>query len=514
MNANHPAAIIEIGSTGIRVLVAEVSSGSWRIMDQASKPVSLGRDVFTSDMVSRESVLECLSVLQNYRELIRGWDVARENVHVIGTSALRAARNRDLFVDRVYQETEFKINIIEGIEETRLMYLAVRYALKNDLPLFWRANSMILEVGGGSTEIMLLRRGKMVAAHSLKLGTIRMDQLFHQASDSAAFQSRYLNENVRNTAEALKTEMDLAYIRSLVISGAAVRLMAVRIGREFNKDCRIVPRKRFMEFTEQIKNYTVEECVREFEIPYSDAEDLVPSVLIYRLFLEHTAAEEIVVPLVSIREGMLINLVSQVDSGLQEEFYSQVIASAVNLGRKYHFDEAHNRHVSRLALTIFDALSHEHGMNRRDRLLLEVAGILHDVGMYIRSSGHQRHGQYIVAHSEIFGLHQGELDIISNVICYHRGEPPSETDIDYVALQREDRLLVLKMASILRVADCLDRGHSQHIREIHVERQQDTIVLRTSEIMDTSIERLGLEEKGDMFQDVFGYRVLLVQGTP
>ncbi|MDR0388943.1 MAG: HD domain-containing protein [Spirochaetaceae bacterium] len=515
---NHPAAIIEIGSTGIRVLVAEVSMGlssevpadSWRIRDQAGKPVSLGRDVFTSGMVSRESVLECLSVLQNYRELIRGWGVAQEDVHVIGTSALRAARNRDLFADRVYHETGFRINIIEGIEETRLMYLAVRYALKNDLPLFRRANSMILEVGGGSTEIMLLRRGKMVAAHSLKLGTIRMDQLVHQASDSAAFQSRYLNENVRNTAEALKTEMDLTYIRSLVISGSGSRIMAMNIGREFNKDCRIVPRKLFMEFTERVKNYTVEECVREFEIPYSDAEDLIPGILIYRLFLEHTAAGEIVVPLVSIREGMLINLVSQVDSGLQEEFYSQVIASAVNLGRKYHFDEAHNRHVAQLSMTLFDALRHEHGMNRRDRLLLEVAGTLHDVGMYIRSSAHQKHGQYIVAHSEIFGLHQGELDIISNVICYHRGEPPSEADIDYIALQREDRLLVLKMAAILRVADCLDRGHSRHIRKISVERQQDMVVLRPSEIVDTSIERLGLEDKGVMFQDVFGYRVLLV----
>jgi exopolyphosphatase/guanosine-5'-triphosphate,3'-diphosphate pyrophosphatase len=508
--SSKPAAIIEIGSTGIRVLVAEISSGSWRIVDQAGKPVSLGRDVFTSDLLSRESVLECLSVLQNFRELIRGWGVEGKDVHVIGTSALRAARNRDLFVDRVYQETGFRINIIEGIEETRLMYLAVRYALKNDMPLFWRANSMILEVGGGSTEIMLLRRGKMVAAHSLKLGTIRMDQLFHQASDSAAFQSRYLNENVRNTAEALKTEMDLAYIRSLVISGSAARFMAMNIGREFNKDCRIVPRKLFTEFTEEVKNYTVEECAREFEIPYSDAEDLLPSLRIYRLFLEHTAAGEIVVPLVSIREGLLINLVSQVDGGLEEEFYFQVIASAVNLGWKYHFDEAHNRHVAMLSLTIFDALLHEHGMSRRDRLLLEVAGTLHDIGMYIRGSGHQKHGQYIVSHSEIFGLHQGELDIISNVIRYHRGEPPAETDIDYIALQREDRLLVLKMASILRVADSLDRGHSQHIKEISVERQQDTVALRTSGIMDTSIERLGLEEKGDMFQDVFGYRVLLV----
>ena len=180
MNATLTA-IIEIGSTGIRLNVAEVysdanSSGAWQVLDRAVRPVALGRDVFTSGVLSRESILECLSVLQNYRELLSGWGISDNNIHVIATSALRAARNRDVFIDRIQQETGFKLSIVEGIEENRLMYLAVRFSLKQDLPLFWKANSMIIEIGGGSTEIMLLRRGQMVAAHSLKMGTIIIDQ--------------------------------------------------------------------------------------------------------------------------------------------------------------------------------------------------------------------------------------------------------------------------------------------------------------------------------------------------
>ena len=165
-------AVLEIGSTGIRLLIAEIagSTGEWRVLDRAGKPVALGRDVFTSGRVSRESFQECLLVLEHYRELLRGWDIKSGDVHVIATSALRAARNRDVFTDRIRQETGFRLSVVEGIEENRLMYLAVRFALKNDLPQFWRANSMIIEVGGGSTEIMLLRRGKMAAAHSLRLG--------------------------------------------------------------------------------------------------------------------------------------------------------------------------------------------------------------------------------------------------------------------------------------------------------------------------------------------------------
>ncbi|MDR3335964.1 MAG: HD domain-containing protein [Treponema sp.] len=507
---NRPVAILEIGSTGIRLLIAEINADrQWKVLDRAGKPVALGRDVFTSGEVSRESLLECLLVLRNYQELITGWGVNRDDVHAIATSALRVARNRDMFVDRVRQETGFLLTIVEGIEENRLMYLAVRFALKNDLSQFLRANSMIIEVGGGSTEIMLLRRGKMVAAHSLRMGTILFGQHFRLAADALHSQFRYLRENVRNTSEFLNAEMELAHVRTMIIAGSDARFLAMRIGQELNEDCWTIERDAFIQFVEKIRNYSPEECVRNLQVPYADSEGFIPGNWVYRLFLERTAAAQVVVPNVSIREGLLIDLARGVDPELQEEFFSQIIASAVNLGRKYHFDELHSLHVAGLCNSLFEAFSREHGMNRREKLMLEVAATLHDVGMFIRGSGHQKHGQYIVANSEIFGIHREELDIIANVIRYHRGDPPSQTDIEYIALEREERILVLKMASILRLADALDRGHTQRVKDIRVERRNEAIVIHTEGDLDLSSERTGLEEKADMFQDVFGYKVIL-----
>ena len=503
-------AIIEIGSTGIRLHTAEIySGGQWKVLDRAVRPVSLGRDVFTSGEISRESMLECLSVLQNYRELLAGWKIADNNIHVIATSALRVARNRDIFVDRVRQETGFSLSIVEGIEENRLMYLAVRFALKQDLSLFWRSNSMIIEIGGGSTEIMLLRRGQMVAAHSLKLGTIIIDQHSRHGFGTGIFYERYLNENIRNTLGLLNMELDLAHVRTMVAAGNDALIVADRAGKEFNENCRIIKREDFIKFVETLRDFSIEDCVNQFGIPYTNAEMLIPGLLVLKLFLERTGAANVAVPLVSIRDGYLVDLVSGVDSSLQDEFFSQIIASAINLGRKFHFDEAHSRHVAHHCMMIFDALVKEHGMSRRHRIMLETAAFLHDVGTYIKSSGHQKHGQYIVANSEIFGLHNDELNIIANVINYHRGEPPSQSDIEYIKLQREERILVLKMASILRVADALDRGHSQQIKKITVERRSETIVLNVDKSYDLSLELMGLEEKGGMFQDVFGYKVIL-----
>jgi len=142
-------------------------------------------------------------------------------------------------------------------------------------------------------------------------------------------------------------------------------------------------------------------------------------------------------------------------------------------------------------------------------MMLEVAAMIHELGKFIANSSHNIHGQYLIANSDIFGLRREELDLIGNVIRYHRGEVPSSSDIDYIALQREDRILVLKMASILRVADSLDKGHSQQLMLANIEKKNETLLLHTEGARDLSMELMGLEEKGGMFQDVFGYRVVL-----
>jgi exopolyphosphatase/guanosine-5'-triphosphate,3'-diphosphate pyrophosphatase len=354
---------------------------------------------------------------------------------------------------------------------------------------------MIIEIGGGSTEIMLLRRGQMVAAHSIKLGTIIIDRQTRLRAGPELFHERYLSESIRNTSALLNAEMDLAHVRTFVVAGSDARLASVQVGSQLNENCRLIGRKEFIAFVEKVRGYSIEDCVEKLGISYSEAEGFIHGILFLKLFLEQTGAAQVVVPLLSIREGYLIDLVSGVDSDLQEEFFSQIIASAVSLGRRFHYYEAHSRHVASLCMTLFDALVKEHGMNRRQRMMLETAAILHDIGTFIKGSGHNKHGQYIVSNSEIFGLHRDELDIVANVIRYHRGDLPSESDIEYISLQRGERILVLKMASILRVADALDRGHSQQIKTVTVERRAGTVSLHAKVVHDMSLELMGIEDK-------------------
>lgn len=504
-------AVIEIGATGIRLLVAQVADdGRWEVIDRAERALALGRDVFTVGNISRESLLQCLAILNRYREILAGWNITDDHVTVVATSALREAKNRDSVLDRVAVKTGFRVKVIDGIEENRLMYLVVDYALRDESETLSKVNSIIMDVGGGSTEIMLLQKGKMVAAHSFRLGTVIIEQQIKAMMGSAKDMRRFLAEYVRTTAENLNNELSLDQVSQIIAIGSDARLVARSVGTQVTDLHATIRREDFTAFVDRISGYTVEEIVHHFRIGYSEAESLVPGLLTYRFFLEMTGAETVVVPNLSIREGVILSQLAGPDHLVREEFYTQVVASAVNLGKKFHLDEDHSRYVARIALKLFDCLESELGLDRHARLLLEIAAILHDIGSFIRQSDHHLHSQYIIANSDIFGLNKDDMNIVCNVVRYHRAELPNASHPGYSSLARSDRTMVLKLSALLRIADALDRGHSQHIEDFDIELSRDTLLLRARGTHDVTLERLALEEKDDLFEDIFGYKLIMV----
>ncbi len=513
-----PVAVIEIGSTGIRLVVAQLGGGGYRVLDRAGKPSRIGRDVFTNGYVSREAVRESIAVLLAYRELLKGYGIEPGDARVIATSALREAANRDTYVDRVALQTGFRVAVVEDIEENHLMYLAVQHALQDERRVLSRSNAMILEVGGGSTEIMLLRRGRMAAAHSLRIGTVRVDELVRGSGSAQPYIRQFLEDNVRTACDLLEEELPLESVKTFIVIGSDARLAASRVAAERFEEYSVVGREEFSKFADEVAALSPEDCVARLRLPWSDAEGVGPGLSIERLFLERTGAEAVVVPNVSIREGILLSVARGPDTEHEGEMRRQVAASAASLGRKFRYDEAHAQQVAVLALALYDAIRREHGLGERERLLLEVSALLHDIGTFIRTSGHHKHSEYIVQNSEIFGLNRSELTIVANVARYHRKAPPSNTHVNFIALPREDRIVVLKLAAILRVADALDRGHDQRLREVAFERREDRLVIRAAGAEradgrgsggDFSLERLSLAEKGDMFEDVFGLEPIL-----
>ncbi len=504
-----PEAVIEIASTGIRLLVVEIlTSGKWNTLDRSDMPVPLGADIFTTGSVKQNTISQCIQILLRYKEQLQGWGLAPNEVNVVATSALRESRDRDSIVDRIYVRTGFAVRVIDGIEESRLMYMAVRECFKGSSFNLADDDYIILEAGGGSTEMMLLKNGNIVGAHSFKLGTARIE---HQIGSSGASDTacRYIQQFILNSKSSLSDEFRSIKEKSFIAVGKPAQIAALNAGHPVSTFLWEMPRKNFIEFVEKIQTYSIEECVARFKIPYNDASQMHIGLLIYKLFIDLTDVQTIIVPETNLREGIIINKLNAGGEDLQQEFYKQITAGALNLLQKYHGDEGHANFVTKISLQIYDLLKDEIALDERARVLLEVAAMLHDVGIFIRMENHHQHSAYIISNSEFFGLRRDEITIISEIAKYHRGHVNPQQDDQFQMLPRIERMTILKLTSIIRIADALDRAHTQKFKELKISRQKETLVINTGNRHNTVLERQALAEKGEMFESVFGYKIIL-----
>ncbi len=506
-----PEAVIEIGSTGVRLLVAEFTSDRKRnILDRAEMPFSLGRDVFTTGSISRETQFQCLHIMQRYKEQLAGWGIEPSQTNVIATAAFREATNKDPVMDKIFSSTGFRVKVIDGIEENQLMYLAVTECLQNETPQLRSEDAVILEVGGGSTEVMLMKKGKMAGAHSLHLGTVRLAPKMNSKTGNLEDIQRYVEEYTINAKGLFESELNISVVNQFIAVGSDATLAAINVGRPISTWIWSIEREDFDRFVDEIQQYSVDECVARFKISYNDAQTLHISLLIYKMFIHHTKVQTIIVPETNIRDGLIISKTKIPSEVFRDEFNEQIIASATNLLKKYHGDIEHAEHVRQNALKIYQCLEGEISLDERSRLLLEVASILHDIGNFISMSNHHLHSEYIIRHSEIFGLTRTENIIVSTIARYHRGKQQPQDSEQFQILARSDRMQILKLTAILRIADALDRSHGQTLSEIEIKLKNDTLAIYSKGIKNLALERIALSEKGELFESVFGYKVILI----
>ena len=500
-----------MGASAIRLIIAEIAHGTApRVIEEASRGVRLGRDTFSGRTIRSKTVDAALTALEGFRELIDGYGVT--HIRAVATSAVREARNGDLFLDRVVGRTGIPFEVINEAEESRLIFLAVRDALRRN-PAFRGARTLLVEVGGGSTSLTLLRRGEPTHSGVYALGSVRLRQQLDLQRHSLDVQVALLKRYVANVIDEIRLEIPLGRITQIIAIGGDVRFAASQIHEHEGIDSgREITREQFVAFCEEVERLDDEGIVERFRLPGVEAETLGPALLVYRLLVAETSARRIVVSDASLRTGILLDLAEVGVRSSEADFESQVHASAEALGRRYRFDAAHGNHVVKLALRLFDELRDEHRLGDRDRLLLHVAALLHDVGVYISLRAHHKHSQYILDASQIFGLSRDETAIVANIARYHRRGLPQKTHLPYVALDREDRLIVNKLAALLRVANALDAEHAQKVQDLRIVRTAGGWILELDGAGDLTMELLSATARADMFAETFG-RVLTLRSA-
>lgn len=505
--AAPPIAVIDIGASAVKLLVAEARDDSAPVvLDTASRGVLLGKDTFTSGTLGAATIGATLKALVGFRKIMDSYGVVR--YRAVATSAVREAANRDTFLDRVRLKTGIEVEIIDGSEENRLTYLAVREALRGREALE-SGDTLLAEVGGGSADLSFLRAGQPVYSGTYPLGSIRMRQGYLSAPGTHETRVRLLRRHIHNVVDDIRRELPLGEARHCVLLGGDVRFAADEMlgANEAEAPLRVIEREQFLAFCDQVSPLDTDELVERYRLTPAEAETLAAALLAYREIVAETQAGRVKVLDATLRQGLLIDLARGDEAGRFEDFAGQVLASAAALGEKYRYDEPHARNVAALAVQLFDELASEHGLTRRERLLLQVAALLHDVGTFVSLRAHHKHSHYILSVSEIFGLTRDDMQVIANVARYHRRTMPQRSHLPFVVLDSEQRVLVSKLGALLRLANALDADHLQKVSVIKVDREDERWALDVEGAGDLTLERLASLSRADLFTEVFGHRV-------
>lgn len=493
-------AAIDVGSNAMRMIIANVSrAGDVALVDSLREPVRLGKDAFTAGLLGEETVERAIAAFLKFKDAIRDYGV--RHVRAVATSALRESHNRDVFVDRVANETGIELAIIGGEEEARLVALAVNRAIDLRGRL-----AMLIDIGGGSVEVTLVDNGEIFATQSFRMGTVRLIERFRRNGDDESVFYQQVREYIELSNKWLHDELGDRRVDVCVGTGGnceALADLALNLGGARFQ----VPAASLDTLVERLLSTSFDDRMQQFGMRPDRADVIVPAALVLQQLLRRSRADRLSVPRVGLKDGLLTDMVAEVLLQKRDMHRDQVIASALQLGRRYQFDELHGRTVGRLAVQLFDKTQRHHNMGEEDRMLLEVAALLHDVGQFVNNSGHHKHTQYLLVSSRMVGLSEVQRGIIGNVARYHRKSPPTLRHEPFRLLQPRDRLRVTKLAAILRLADALDAEHAGKVTELSVEFKRPRMHLRIRGTGDLLLEKWAVGRKAPLFEEVFGVEV-------
>ena len=319
-----------------------------------------------------------------------------------------------------------------------------------------------------------------------------------------------MESSIRQTVQQLKEQSGCSTPENLLAMGGEMRFAAREItGKRVLDDIVEINLVSLETLTHDLLQRTTAQLATQFHLSLPDAESLGLALLSACLIARELRVARILIAEVNLRDGLVKEM--SYDRSWTESIRDQIVQSAIQLGRKFHFDEPHARHVSQLAQSLFDQLQDLHGLSRRFLRVLNLAAILHEVGRYVSEQSYHKHSMYLIRNAEFFGISGRDVELVALVARYHRRASPQPRHDGYSSLNRENRVAVSKLASMLRIAIALDASRKQRVETIECSIVANQVHIRLPNVADVSLEKLELRRNGaELFQDIFGTKVVLV----
>lgn len=504
-------AFLDIGTNSVRLLLVRINPNlTYTTISLQREPVRLGEGEFTDGYLRPEAINRAMVVCKQFADMARSNDA--KEIIAVATSATREAKNQKHFLQLLKHAARLNVRVISGVEEARLIYLGVANGIHLD-----EKTALMIDIGGGSTELIVGDSNAYQFLDSLKLGAIRLSTQFLNKNVDEPISTKDIStikQHIRNTSiRAIQNVSSKDYNVTFGSSGTIKNLGDIIIQRYETR-----PRLREDVITlDQIKDtlaylasLPLAERINVPGISPKRADIIVPGSLILQTILEELSINELHISDQSLHDGMLIEYLSRDEHAEIVEEKSVRMRSVLQLARKCNYDKQHADTVIGLAMQMFDSAKEVglHKMNGNYRELLHYSAILHDIGIFLNYSNHQEHSYYLIKNADLLGFDQKEIELMAAVSFFHRKKFPKKKHSQMKNFGPRTRANVQKMTMLLRIAESLDRSHKGAIHNARfISKKNKTAHLEIACNQEAQLELWGAQHHRKSFQKAFG-RVL------
>ena len=498
-------AAIDIGSNSVRLKIARLAKRRLKSVHEDREVVRLGESVFKTGMLSPEAMARTVKVLRRFHKAIQVHGATL--VRAVATSALRDARNAQTFIDWVEAATGWKIEVISGLEEARLIHLGILENLRGV-----RSPMLLMDLGGGSCELTISSRGHITQTVSLPVGAVRLTQDFVRHDPPKKNELASMERLIAGRLARVAPRVAATGVKTVIATGGtAAALDAIyraRASGAKRKNADVVPRKAVVKISEMLAKRTQQQRTLVPGLGSRRAEIIIAGAMAYSEVLHRCGLAGFRYSPLGLRDGLLAQMAA--DQHLSRRSEKQIEAdrwdSLLVTGKRYHVDLIHAQQVRELAMRLFDELEPVHQLPDSYREWLSAAAMLHEVGSYVNRTGWHRHAYYIIANSEILGYTPQQRRIIAAIARYLGTLLPAPAHPYMKAIAPSDRKQVPKAIILLRLARALNQGRRGSVTGVQARVKDGRVNLRLR-----SIQRIGadlelwmLEKERGYFRDVFG----------
>jgi len=496
-------AAIDIGSYEVGMKIFELTPKfGMKQIDFIRHRIELGKDAYVLGKIGCDLTDRLCSILGDFTKIMNSYHV--DDYRACATSAVRESKNTIMLLDQIKLRTGLDVEVLSNSEQRFLRYKSIAYKVNNFEKIIQNSTA-ILDVGGGSTQFSLYDKDTLVATQNVRMGSLRIREklagLQKYTTNTPALVYELIDSDVTNLCTQYVKNFK---IKNIIAVGDYLNYMQSENDGSITRD-------KFTSSCEKVFHLSSDEIASKLGLPSEEASLLIPSLIIYKRIIEETGAEFIWTPGVKLSDGIAFDYAENNRiMKIKHDFVNDIVAAARNIGKRYMNNKDHTAILEELALKVFDSTIKIHGMGKRERLLLQIAVILHDCGKYISLSAAAECSYNIIMSTEIIGLSHLEREIVANVVKFNTTEF-AYFDSFAGKFDKQSYILLEKLTAILRVANALDRSHKQKFKNVKFILKDRELIITVDTVDNILLEKGLFGEKAEFFEEVFSVKPVIKQ---